>query len=148
MNSADVSAGDQTLATQYNNLRTDVTDLGHVQIDAGAGGISEFNLVYPSASDTILKASADAAGTSNVIGMARETIGAGSACWVQMQGIVTNAGWAWTPCAKLYLSTTAGGMTEDVKTLIQTKKQIVVVGFAITATKIILRIEPQSSVGI
>ena len=149
MNSADVSAGDQTLATQYNNLRTDVTDLGHVQLLAGAGGITQYDFVYVSGSNTILKGNANAALTAGIEGIAMETQSVGVATWVLIgNGVITNLAWSWTPKAQLYLSTTDGLLTEDVKTLIQTGKQIVRCARAITATSIIMRIEPQTSVGI
>ncbi len=140
MNSSVVVIGDQGTAAQYNNLRLDVLSLGLVSLTAGAGGITQYDMVYVSASNTALKADADSIGTSGVLGIAQETIGAGSAIWIQTSGIVTNAGWALTAGQKIYLSTVAGGITQDAGSLIRAGKTFVELGIAITATKILLRI--------
>lgn len=79
---------------------------------AGAGGISQYNAVYISAADTILKADADAFSTSKVIGFARNTASAGNNVTVQENGVLTGilsgAGTAGDP---YFLSGTAGAIS-------------------------------------
>lgn len=146
----DVVAGNAIYASEYNNLRDDIAALGFVQITAGAGGITQYDFVYVSASDTILKADADTLTTARVVGVATETKAVGNATWVNCSdgGIITNAGWALTAGQDVYLSTVAGGITQDIGSLIRAGKYIVKLGIAITATKIKMRIESPTQSGL
>jgi len=150
MNSADVAALQHFLATDHNNVRLDLIALGWDNPVAGAGGIAQYDFVYISASNTILKADADTLITSKVFGIAMETKAAGNATWVNCSdgGIITNAGWALTAGQDVYLSTVAGELTQDVGSLIRAGKIIVKLGIAITATKIKMRIESPTQSGI
>lgn len=143
MNSGAVATGNQATAAQYNNLRTDMLALGYDQFEAGVGDIAAYKLMYyDTVSATILYADNTAIATSFVLGIALETITAGSQCWVQTAGFVTNGSWTWTPGKKLFLGTSGDIIDEDsINAVLIAGNQVVEIGYAITATKILLRIK-------
>lgn len=105
---------------------------------AGAGGIAQYDAVYISANDTVLKADADAIGTARVIGFAPNAISAASSGTIQTSGLITGIGSAWTAGAPVYLSTTAGALTQTAPS--GSGDVIVEVGIAKNATDLQINI--------
>lgn len=74
----------------------------------------------------------------SIRGIVTSGAGTGTAT-AQVEGIVTNGGWAWTPGDTIYASTTPGGLT-NTKPTVSSGNQVAVVpiGRALTATQIYL----------
>jgi len=106
---------------------------------AGAGGIAAGQVVYVSAADTILPASATADNAaSRPIGIAESTIPAGASGKVTLVGCVEGVGTGWTPGKYVYLDTTAGAMTQMPPSA--SGNVVVELGIAKNATDLQLRI--------
>jgi len=73
--------------------------------------IPKKRVVYPAADGYWYQADADAAKT-NVKGLSLENISKGKVGRILLWGIVGYASWSWTPGSLLYLSTTAGALSE------------------------------------
>ena len=142
--SSDVTAGvDVVLATQYNDLRKDA--LGIITPNAAVGGLAQYDAVYILAAGTAGKANANAAGTAKVRGISLTAVAGGAASTIQTRGPVTNAGWAWTPGAEIYLNTSAGTLTETPPSIVPGADiHIVRVGWASAATTILIDIRAEN----
>jgi len=86
---------------------------------SSAGGgvtVTQFEPVYVSGAGTtyplVAPGDADALGTSNIVGIACETFSNGGSGTVLLHGMIRNSGWSFTVGAAVYLSTTAGSLTE------------------------------------
>lgn len=91
---------------------TDVTASGEVA-DLTAGESLVFgDVVYVKSDGKMGKGDADAIATSSCIAMAIATIANDASGRFIMRGFVRNDAWAWTVGGVVYLSTTAGGMTQ------------------------------------
>lgn len=75
---------------------------------AGAGGIAQYDAVYISGADTVLKCDADALATSKFIGFAKSTVGAGSSVLIQEDGVLTGILSGATAGDAYFLSVTPG----------------------------------------
>lgn len=104
------------------------------------GSISEGEVLYAQADSVLDQADASAIGTGRAIGIAREAASAGEALIVQVAGVVEYSSWTLTPNAVQYLSTTAGGLTETAPSA--TGEVVTVVGVAVSATELVLLIDP------
>jgi hypothetical protein len=89
------------------------------QVITGTAGeaLSQYNMVYADSADSGEWKKASAAGASKVRdawGMVIESggISNGSSGSIQLFGMVTNGSWSWTPGTILYLSDTAGDLSE------------------------------------
>jgi hypothetical protein len=80
-------------------LDATTTEVEVISCTAGAGDIVIGNPVYISADSTIIKAKADAVGTTGVIGFAKESKTAGAATIVQTAGVVTLTTGQWDTIA-------------------------------------------------
>jgi hypothetical protein len=98
--------------------------------------LAQYNVVYTKTTDSGKCWKAQADGTEeerDAWGMVLESggIAAAGTGAILHTGFVTNGSWTWTPGAKLYLSDTAGGLTETEPT------NAVVLAHAVTATTIL-----------
>lgn len=114
-------------------LGTNNTFLGLTvgSFQAGAA-LTQWQVVYTDTSSTIqvYQADADGSGTYPAIGIVTTAVSSGgSARWIT-QGCVRNNSWSWTPGGKIYLSTTAGGLTQTQPT---GDAYVQVVGVAMTS---------------
>lgn len=73
---------------------------------------------------------------SKVLGLTTGAISGGATGTVQVAGVMTEAGWAWTPGAAIYLGVN-GALTETAPTT----GFVLVIGFAETATAIFIDIK-------
>jgi hypothetical protein len=105
---------------------------------AGVGGIAAFDAVYVSANNTVLKADADDIATSRVIGVAAAAITAAASGYIVTSGLLTGAGSGWTAGSPVYLSTTAGGLTQTAPS--GSADCIVEIGIAKNATDLQINI--------
>ena len=86
-----VSAGDDVLASTFNNLRKDIFPY---LLDSGSG-IASGKYVYPDGDGTIGEASASLIATALTIGCSAEgAIGSGASGYIQDRGIATNVNWS------------------------------------------------------
>jgi len=117
-------------AISSTNLKTSYT--------AGVGGISQYNAVYISANNTVLKAAASGIATARCIGFANAAITAAASGAIVTDGLITGIGSAWTAGAAVYLSATAGALTQTAPS---TSGQVVLkVGIAKNATDLQIKI--------
>lgn len=103
-NEIDLVVASAPSATYAGQTRTTYT--------AGTGGIAQYNPVYVSANNTVLKASASGIATAKVIGLAPAAISATASGAIVTKGLLTGVGSGWTAGAPVYLSTTAGATTQ------------------------------------
>lgn len=100
-------------------------------LNAGAT-LTQWNVVYLGASSTWLVADADGSGTFPARGIATAGAASAAAVIVLTEGVVRFDTWTWTPGGDLYLSKTAGGLTQTAPSASGDKVQKV--GFALSAT--------------
>ncbi len=98
--------------------------------NAGAT-IAQWDLVRLNSSSNWVLADANVAGSFPAHGMAVAAYSNGNAAIVLVKGVVRNDSWNWTAGGTLYLSTTAGGLTQTQPSA--TDDCIQVVGFALDA---------------
>ena len=127
---ADGGTGSSTAAAARTAL--DVDQAGSLVIDATpdsdhtvsgetvsmtAGATVVFgNVLYQNADGELYLADADAIATAPALYMATESKGDGEAVIVLRSGIARDDTWAWTVGGVVYLSTTAGGLTQTAPT--------------------------------
>lgn len=95
------------------------------------GGVTQWDVVYLNGSSQWVLADANGTGTYPARGIVTATVSTGNATSVIVQGTVRNDAWNWTPGGTIYLSTTAGGLTQTAPATSGDKVQQV--GFALTA---------------
>lgn len=105
---------------------------------AGTGGISQYDVVYISANNTVLKADADGIATARAIGLASAAISDGASGSIVTEGLLTGVGSGWTAGAPVYLSTTAGGTTQTAPS--GSADVVLELGIAKNATDLQIRI--------
>lgn len=101
--------------------------------------LAQYDIVYSDEADSGEFKKAQNDGTeieADCIGIVTESggISSGSTGEITLYGIITNAGWSWTPGATLWVGGTAGQMVDEKPASPNYFKPI---GFAITATKIL-----------
>jgi hypothetical protein len=104
--------------------------------NAITGGVTEGDVLYLSTAGTVGKADADSAGKTFVVGIAAETASAGSACRVaslpgQIVPVSTNIS-AMAIGDVVFMSKTAGALTNDVSTYTTSGDTLYRVGFVHT----------------
>lgn len=115
------------------SLGTDDTFTGTVIKDLNAGEtITQWDLIRISSDGKLYQADANAAGEFPAWGIATAAGTADNALTILLQGTVRNDGWSWTVGGLIYLSTTAGGLTQTAPST--TGDAVQVVGVATTAT--------------
>lgn len=95
------------------------------------GGVTQWDAVYLNGSSQWAVADANGTGTYPAAGLAIATVSTGNATAVLVRGVVRNDAWTWTPGGRLYLSATAGGLTQTAPATSGDKVQDV--GFALSA---------------
>lgn len=134
--------------TGVNNLTADVVSAPAIAISATHGTddtyhgititglnsgatVAQWEAVYLGASSTWLLADANGSGTYPARGLAVAAYVDTNAATILIQGTARNDAWAWTPGGTIYLSATAGGLTQTAPATSGDKVQQV--GFALTA---------------
>lgn len=103
---------------------------GVTGLTAGAT-IAQWEAVYVGGSSTYLLADANGSGTYPARGLAVAAYSSTNAAVIVTKGTVRNDAWTWTPGGTIYLSTTAGGLTQTAPSASGDKVQQV--GYALTA---------------
>jgi hypothetical protein len=96
-----------------------------------SGGVTQWDTVYLNSSSQWVIADANGSGTYPARGLATATVAGAGATSVLVHGTVRNDAWNWTIGGTLYLSATAGGLTQTAPSTSGDKVQAV--GFALTA---------------
>ena len=118
---------------------TDNTYHGQVITGLNAGAtIAQWEAVYLGSGGTWLLADANGTDTFPTRGIAVAAYVNTNAAIILEDGVVRNDAWAWTPGLDIYLSGTAGGLTQTVPAVVGDKIQKV--GYALSADVIRLRI--------
>ena len=101
--------------------------------------ISQYSCVYPSASDTVRKASASSKTTLPAIAIAIHSTLTGQINNFVVFGEISNPAWSWTPKEELFVNTSTGGLARasDLSGF-STGAYIQRVAVAISATKILV----------
>ena len=121
---------------------TNVFGLNTIKVTGGAGGLAAYDTVYVSAlgvAPTVLKGDADVLATSYVLGVMIEAVAAASTGACRLRGIIVNSSWAWTGLTPIYLSQTAGALTQTAPSPASGAR--VIVGFPLSATS--MTVQPQ-----
>lgn len=142
ISSTSTLTGKQSLASGA--LGTDDTWEGNGITGLTAGAtIAQWEVVYVGGSSTYLLADANGSGTFPAIGLAVAAYSSTNAAVVVTSGTVRNDAWAWTPGGIIYLSTTAGGLTQTAPSTTGDKVQVI--GRALTAD--IMHVNPSADYG-
>lgn len=103
------------------------------------GGVTQWDAVYLNGSSQWVLADANGTGTTPALGLAVSTETTGNPVTVMTRGSVRNDAWAWTPGGLIYVSTTAGGLTQTQPATVGDEVQAV--GYALTADIAIFNFE-------
>lgn len=104
-------------------------------LNAGAT-IAQWDAVYLDGSGTWQLADANGTNTYPARGLAVAGYSSGNAAVVLYDGVARNDAWAWTPGGDIYLSTTAGGLTQTAPSTAGDKVQKL--GYALTADSMLV----------
>ncbi len=96
-----------------------------------SGGVTQWDAVYLNSSSQWVKADASSDAAAPARGLATTTQLTTVAVNVLVHGVVRNDAWAWTPGQPIYLSETAGALTQTVP--VTSGAIVQAVGFALTA---------------
>lgn len=105
-----------------------------------SGGVTQWETVYLNSSSQWVLADANGSGTYPCRGLATATASTGNATTVITRGTVRNDAWNWTVGGTIYLSTTAGGLTQTAPST--TGDKIQVIGYALDADTMAVEISP------
>lgn len=123
-------------------LATDDTYSGLAVAGLNAGAtIAQWEAVYLDGSSTWQLADANGSGTFPAVGLAVAAYSNTNAAIVVTHGTVRNDAWAWTPGGVVYLSTTAGGLTQTAPSTSGDKVQQI--GRALTADILLVNINSE-----
>jgi hypothetical protein len=106
---------------------------------AGAA-LAQWETVYMGGSSTWLLADGNGSGTYPARGLAVAATDSGDAAIILTKGVVRNDAWNWTPGGNLYLSNTAGALTQSAT--VTSGERLQMVGFALTADKALFNFTP------
>lgn len=142
---AGVTASSATTFTNKKNdfgssLASDDTFTGNVISGLNnSGGVTQWDAVYLNSSSQWVKADANGSGTYPAVGIATSTQSTGAATTVLILGVFRDdGGTAWTPGGTLYLSTTAGALTQTPPSTTGDKVQVI--GTALAAHTVLVRL--------
>ncbi len=105
-----------------------------------SGGVTQWDTVYLNASSQWVKADANGSGTFPARGLALTTQLTGVAVDILTYGIVRHDAWTWTPGGSIYLSGTAGGLTQTAPSA--SGDNVQEVGYAIDADTAFFHFSP------
>jgi hypothetical protein len=124
------------------DLGTDDTANGLAISGLNAGAtIAQWEAVYVGASSTWLLADANGSGTFPARGLATAAYVNGNAAVILVTGTVRNDAWNWTPGGMIFLSETAGALTQTAPA-----STVQPVGFALTADIAYFKFDPTNVV--
>lgn len=103
-----------------------------------SGGVTQWDAVYLNSSSQWVLADANGSGTYPAQGIAVATVATGNATTVLTRGTIRNDAWNWTVGGLIYLSTTAGGLTQTPPGAIGDKIQVM--GYALNADTMAVQI--------
>lgn len=147
--SGDVSAGSFTTTGTLTigsinfgtTMTTDDTYAGIVRSGFNnSGGVTQWDAVYLNSSSQWVLADANGSGTYPAQGIAVATVATANATTVITRGTIRNDAWNWTIGGLIYLSTTAGGLTQTPPGTIGDKIQVM--GYALNADTMAVQISP------
>lgn len=124
----------ETIANIENFIRNQMR--GGYQARADTTGIAQYDMVCLNSAERFTKADASHLGTSFVVGIAPLAIPPNTVGYV-ISGRMENSAWTWNPLKKLYLSTTAGQLSESQPA---TDNYDVCCGISITPTVAIIQL--------
>jgi hypothetical protein len=134
----------ETLASSSNNSAFPISKTAWIASHNGvrytftAGeNIGAYQLVYVKSDGKIWKSQANAVGTMPADGMTLGAVSTNATVDIMLLGVVTNAGWAFTPGVLLYQSAATAGLITSTAPAASTNI-VQIVGKAITATSIML----------
>jgi len=131
-NIVEATAGGVTASHYPPRLADDAFTGASVTGYANSGGVTQWDAVYMNGSSQWVKADANGSGTYPARGLAVATALTTVATTVLEDGIFRDdGGTAWTPGGTIYLSTTAGGLTQTPPAT--TGDKIQVIGYALEA---------------
>ena len=104
----------------------------------GAGGVTKGDVLYISASDTVLKGDPTNVSKSVIVGIAQSTQSAAASVGVQTDGVLAGAGSGWTAGQQIFMSA-AGGLTND-PTALASRSRTIMVGIAKNTTDLAVSI--------
>lgn len=114
---------------------SDQTYQGNVIADiTAAATLTQWQAVYMTGSSTWGLADANGAGTYPARGMAVHAAASAAPVGILVRGVVRNTSWSWTPGGTIYLSTTAGGLTQTAPST--SGDRIQAIGYALTSARI------------
>jgi hypothetical protein len=123
------------------SLGTDDTYTGIIRTGRNnSGGVTQWDAVYLNSSSQWVLADANGSGTYPCRGIATATVATGNATTVITRGTIRNDAWAWTVGGTIYLSTTAGGLTQTAPSTTGDKVQVI--GYALDADTMAVEISP------
>lgn len=103
-----------------------------------SGGVTRWDVVYLNGSSQWVLADANGSGTYPARGLVTATVSTGGATTVVTRGTIRNDAWTWTPGGTVYLSTTAGGLTQTAPSTTGDKVQVI--GYALDADTLAVEI--------
>lgn len=135
----------KTLTDPVNNIAStrssDDTSAGTYRTGLNnSGGVTQWDAVYLNGSSQWVLADANGSGTYPCRGLAIATVATANATTIITRGTVRNDAWNWTPGGNIYLSTTAGGLTQTAPTTSGDKQQVI--GYALDADTMAVEISP------
>lgn len=134
---SDLSAGSYDAAA----LTADDTYQGDTITGILAGAtIAQWEAVYLASDGTWKLADGNGSGTYPARGLAVAAATSGAALTVVTKGVVRNDAWNWTVGGNVYLSNTAGGLTQTATST--SGERLQALGYAISADKIFLVANP------
>lgn len=104
--------------------------------NAASGGLTQWDAVYINGSSEFALADANGSGTYPAVGLVVANASAAANATVLTHGVARNDAWAWTVGGVIYLSATAGGLTQTAPSTSGDKVQVI--GIAISADEMLV----------
>lgn len=108
--------------------------------NAASGGVSQWDAVFINSSSEFALADANGSGTYPAIGLAVAGASGGAGAVVLVRGVARNDSWSWTVGTQIFLSATAGGLTQTAPSTSGDKVQVM--GIAISADEMLVNPSP------
>lgn len=133
--------GESTFPLSDGAMSADDTYSGLVRTGLNnSGGVTQWDTVYLNGSSQWVLADANGSGTYPCRGIAVATVATANATTIITRGTIRNDAWTWTPGGNIYLSATAGGLTQTPPSTTGDKVQVL--GYALDADTMAVEISP------